>query len=256
MGASLGFTGNKQPIEANQENKLQKKLLLIESDQYLSQVFLVNENHSQYQTQTISMGLTVSADLQNYLVGHRPDMIILDIGLADSSELKIIDELRHIYDGFLIVLTSKSTEEQHFQMLDLGADDYLLKPIDSRILIKRIEKLFRRQIKNTGHIELASMTVGNICLQPQSQKCFINGKGVKLTTFEFNLLKALVEHHGNILSRDELYNTLLKRAYNGVERTLDVRMSQLREKLTMGGMKDHQIETVWGQGYMLSQINS
>ena len=141
-------------------------------------------------------------------------------------------------------------------MLDLGADDYLLKPIDSRILMKRIEMLFRRQIKNTGHIELASMTVGDLCLQPQSQKCFIDGKGVKLTTFEFNLLKSLVEHQGNILSRDELYNTLLRRAYNGVERTLDVRMSQLREKLTKGGMKNHQIETVWGQGYMLSQINS
>ena len=99
MGASLGFTGNKQTIEANQENKLQKKLLLIESDQYLSQVFLVNENHSQYQTQTIPMGLTVSADLQSYLVDHRPDMIILDIGLVDSSELKIINEISHIYDG-------------------------------------------------------------------------------------------------------------------------------------------------------------
>lgn len=256
MGSSLEFIKSTQTIERNQGNTVKKTLLLIESDKYLSQAFLLNDGKALYQTQKISMGESITQELERYFVEHRPDMMIVDIGLADGSELLAIKALRKHYDGLLMVVTSKSCEKEHFNVLDLGADDYLLKPLDSRILLKHIDVLFKHQLSKNNHVELASITMGDVCLQPQSQKCFINGEHVRLTTLEFNLLKSLVEHQGNILSRDELYNTLLRRQYNGVERTLDVRMSQLREKLTAAGMKGNQIETVWGQGYMLSHISA
>ncbi|TYK65873.1 response regulator transcription factor [Colwellia echini] len=256
MGSSLNLVQNTSTVEAKNSEKLKQKLLLIEDDRYLSQAFLVNDNKTAYQTTKICAGNSLKADLVKYLDEHRPDMIVLDVGFSGSESLSVIRNIRHLYDGILFIVSDNNSEQEQFSALKLGADDYLVKPMDSRILMMRIEGLLRRQNPVINQVDLASLTMGDVCLQPKSQKCFINGEGVKLTTFEFNLLKSLVEHQGNILSRDELYSTLLRRTYNGVERTLDVRMSQLREKLTMAGMKDNQIETVWGQGYMFNHISA
>jgi len=168
----------------------------------------------------------------------------------------MIRDIRTLFHGLLVIVSSQNNEQEQLDVFKLGADDYLAKPIDSRILMMRIAALFRRQHDKTNQVELASLTLGDVCLQPKSQRCFINGDVVKLTTFEFNLLKLLLERQGQILSRDQLYHTLLNRPYSGVERTLDVRMSQLREKLTLAGMIKNQIETVWGQGYMLNNTTA
>jgi len=256
MASSIELVENIQALETKNHNQIQQKLLLIENDHYLSKAFSDNGNQSIYQTTEIRTGEVLSQELENYLVDHRPSMIVLDVGFSDSAQLLIIRDLRALFDGLLVIVSSKNSEQEQVDAFKLGVDDYLLKPIDSRILMMRIEALFRRQSDKANQVELASLTMGDVCLQPKSQKCFINGEVVKLTTFEFNLLKSLVEHQGKILSRDQLYSTLLRRVYNGVERTLDVRMSQLREKLTIAGMKNNQIETVWGQGYMFNNIAS
>jgi DNA-binding response OmpR family regulator len=254
MASSIELVENILALETNNDNQLQQKLLLIENDHYLSKAFLVNGNQQGYHTTKIGAAETLSQELKHYLVDNRPNMIVLDVGFVDSAQLFIIRELRALFDGLLVIVSNTNSEQEQIDAFKLGADDYLLKPIDSRVLMMRVNALFRRQNNKVHQVELASLTAGDVCLQPKSQKCFINGEVVKLTTFEFNLLKSLIEHEGKILSRDQLYSILLKRVYNGVERTLDVRMSQLREKLTVGGMKNNQIETVWGQGYMFHNI--
>ncbi|MCJ8295265.1 MAG: response regulator transcription factor [Colwellia sp.] len=256
MASSIELVENTQALETNQNKQLQKKLLLIENDQYLSKAFAINAAGLGYQTTKVRTGEVLSQELKSYLIDNQPNMIVLDVGFSDSIQLLRIRDVRALFDGLLVVVSSKNSEQEHIDAFILGADDYLLKPINSRVLMMRIEALFRRQNNKENQVELASLTLGDVCLQPKSQKCFINGEVVKLTTFEFNLLKALLEHQGKILSRDQLYSTLLRRVYNGVERTLDVRMSQLREKLTLAGMQKNQIETVWGQGYMFNNISS
>jgi len=254
MASSIELVENTQPLETNNDKQLKQKLLLIESDNYLSKVFLVSDNQLGYQTTTIRTAEVLSQELKNHLVENQPNMIVLDIGFAEKVQFLIIRDLRAIFDGLLVIVSNMNDEQEQIDAFKLGVDDYLPKPIDNRILIMRIEALFRRQTNKVNQMELASLTMGDVCLQPKSQRCFVNGDMVKLTTFEFNLLKFLIEYQGKVLSRDNIYNTLLKRSYNGVERTLDVRISQLREKLTLGGMKNNQIETVWGQGYMLHNI--
>ncbi len=256
MGSSIDLIENTQPLETNLNKQLQPKLLLIENDHYLSKAFTSNVEQSDYQVSKISTGESISAELSDYLLDDNPDMIILDIGFADSTQLLAIREIRMLFRGLLVIVSSQNSEQEQVDAFKLGADDFLSKPIDSRILMMRIAALFRRQNDKENKVELASLSLGDICLQPLSQKCFVNGGLAKLTTFEFNLLKLLLEHQGQILSRDRLYNTLLNRTYNGSERTLDVRMSQLREKLTLAGMQKNQIETVWGQGYMFSNLNA
>lgn len=256
MASSIELVENTQPLETKNDNQLQQKLLLIENDHYLSKAFIVNGNQQDYHTKKIGTGENLSQELKSYLVDNRPNMIVLDVGFADSVKLLLIREIRALFDGLLVIVSNTNSEQEQIDVFKLGADDYLLKPIDSRILMMRVNALFRRQNNKIYQIELASLTAGDVCLQPKSQKCFIYGEVVKLTTFEFNLLKLLIEHQGKILSRDQLYSTLLKRVYNGAERTLDVRISQLREKLTVGGMKNNQIETVWGQGYMFHNLSA
>lgn len=256
MASSMELVENTQPLETNLNNQSNKKLLLIDNDHYLTKAFSTNGNQSGYQTTKICSDEVISQELKSYLVDNRPNMIVVDVDFSDNIQLPIIRDLRALFDGLLVVVSSKNCEQEQVDAFTLGADDYLIKPIDNRILMMRIAALFRRQNSRSNQVELGCLTMGDIFLQPKSKKCLINGEGVKLTTFEFNLLKVLLEHQGEILSRDQLYGTLLRRVYNGVERTLDVRMSQLREKLTQAGMAKNQIETVWGQGYMFNNIAS
>ncbi|ALO33960.1 two-component system response regulator [Colwellia sp. MT41] len=256
MPSSIELVENTTPLETNQNEQSSQQLLLIENEQYLSEAFAIHGTNLGYQTIKVSTGEVVSKELPRYLVDNQPNMIVLDVGFADSVKLLLIRDIRALFDGLLVVVSSKNSEQEQIDAFTLGADDYLVKPMNNRILMLRIAALFSRQNNKSNQVALASLTVGDVCLQPKSQKCFINGALVKLTTFEFKLLKVLLEHQGKILSRDQLYNTLLRRVYNGVERTLDVRMSQLREKLTLAGMKKNQIETVWGQGYMFNNLSS
>ncbi|WP_057830487.1 response regulator transcription factor [Colwellia sp. TT2012] len=256
MPSSIELVENTKPLETNQNKQSSQQLLLIENEHYLSKAFAIQGTNLGYQTINVSTGEVLSKELKSHLVDSRPNMIVLDIGFSDSIQLLVIGDIRVLFDGLLVVVSNKNSEQEQIDAFTLGADDYLIKPMNSRVLMVRIAALFRRKNTKTNQVALASLTLGDVCLQPKSQKCFIKGAVVKLTTFEFNLLKVLLEHQGKILSRDQLYNTLLRRVYNGVERTLDVRMSQLREKLTLAGMKKNQIETVWGQGYMFNNISS
>lgn len=254
MTSSMKLVEETQQLETNHEYQAAKKLLLIENDHYLNKAFSSDLNQLEYQITKACTGESISQELKSHLLNNQPDMIVLDLAFSDSMQLLFIRELRELFNGLLVVVSNKNSEQEQIDAFTLGADDYFCKPVDSRILMMRIAALFRRQNDMPKPVELASLTMGDVCLQPKSQKCLVKGNVVKLTTFEFNLLKVLIENQGQILTRDQLYSSLLSRVYNGVERTLDVRMSQLREKLTLAGMQSNQIETVWGQGYMFNNI--
>lgn len=236
--------------------QLQQKLLLIETDHYLSNAFAAATNEAFHNTLRVPADERLGEWLKNQLSGNQPNMIVVDVGVSSNEDLPLICNIRALYDGLIVVVSGKNSEREQLNALKSGADDYFYKPMDKRILMLRIEGLFRRQRAGGSQVELASISLGDICLQPKSQKCFVSGEGVRLTNFEFKLLKTLIEQQGKILTRDQLYSSLLRRTYNGVERTLDVRVSQLREKLTAAGMQKNKIETVWGQGYMLSNIEN
>jgi len=256
MKSSIELVEKTQPLENKVHNLQEHKVLLIEQDCYLNKAFSALLSQSVYQIDKVPFSANIRAALEDYLLKYNPDMIVLDLGFSDSTELMLIRDIRTLYQGLVVVMSNKSCEQEQLDAFKLGVDDYLCKPLDNRILMMRIAALFRRKSDRVKSVELASITLGDICLQPKSQKCFVKGAVVKLTNFEFNLLKELVENQGQILSRDQLYFILLSRTYNGVERTLDVRMSQLREKLTQAGMEKNQIETIWGQGYMFNNLSA
>jgi len=154
-----------------------------------------------------------------------------------------------------VLLTSQNSEQEQITAFNLGIDEYLVKPISENILNVRVDALLRRSIKAAAEDDRSHVQVGNLDLFPYSFKCQLAGKDIPLTQFEFKLLKLLADNVGKIMNRGFIYTELLGREYNGCERTVDVRVSQLRDKLTQKGEQQVRIETVWGQGYMLSLMN-
>jgi DNA-binding response OmpR family regulator len=256
MSSSIELVETTKALENGKNTQLKQKLLLIENDHYLSNAFAELENESPYNTARVPSDERLGEWLKNQLKDEKPNMMVIDVGASNNEQLPLIANIRALYDGLIVVVSSKNSEQEQINALKNGADEFIHKPMNKQILMLRIEGLFRRQRTFSAQVELASLSLGDICLQPKSQKCFVGGKRVMLTSFEFKLLKTLIEQQGKILTRDQLYSSLLRRTYNGVERTLDVRVSQLREKLTAAGMNKNKIETVWGQGYMLNNLEA
>jgi|GEM_PF-1018745 len=227
-------------------------ILIIESDLYLSGLLQTPFTEQSYAVSHAHYNGQLTSELKAAIIDKPSQLIVLNIAFMELAQLAIIHNIRQIFNGPLIVVSTQGSELEEVQAFNLGADEYLIKPISVNVLSVRIAALFRRYNQKTKQTELASLSFADVCLEPKAQRCFVNEKIVKLTGFEFNLLRLLLENEGKILSRDQLYSTLLGRVYNGAERTIDVRMSQLREKLLRAGMAKVQIETIWGQGYMLS----
>ena len=185
---------------------------------------------------------------------EKPDILLVDVTLPEKSVINLYQTLRAEYKGPILVLTNDPIEKLQVEALDVGIDDYLIKPVSSAILRARFEALLRR-VKEPFYQGVPNkVQVGGITLFPLAQKCEVNNQGVHLSTFEFRLLGLLLANVGQIMSRDSIYRTLLGREYNGEERTVDVRVSKLRDKLAGVGLAHAKIETVWGKGYILNEI--
>lgn len=228
-----------------------RSILLIGSDQRLSDLFQQHLCDHGYQVQQQHRDDSIEGSIAK----NQPEMVVLDIGFSDLTVLHIITTIRAIFTGPLILLTSRDSEQEQVMAFNLGVDDYLVKPISKNIFDVRVSALFNRYVKSQPVDKPAQIQLGDLILFPFSFKCQINGQFIALTQFEFKLLHLLVSNEGKIMKRDFIYKTLLGRKYNGSERTVDVRVSQLRDKLNRQGQQQTRIETVWGQGYMLNLLN-
>ena len=151
------------------------------------------------------------------------------------------------------MLTAQSDDKEQVTAFNLGADDYLVKPVSPSVLKVRIQGLLRRQPMQNVQQLPAVFQVGDLSVYPNANKCHVQGRRIKLSTFEFQLVSFLIRNAGRVMTRDSIYSSLLGRQYNGSERTVDVRISRLRDKLVRQGMEKAIIETVWGKGYILNE---
>lgn len=229
----------------------ERSILLIGNDQQLSDLFQQQLRGHGYQVQQKQPDKSI----EESIVKNKPEMVILDIGFSDLSSLHLIVIIRAVFSGPLILLTSCDSEQEQIMSFKLGVDEYLVKPISKNIFDVRVSALFKRLVKSQSIDNQTQIQAGDLTLFPFALKCQVNKQPVALTQFEFKLLHLLVSNEGKIMSRDLIYKTLLGREYNGSERTVDVRVSQLRDKLIRQGQQQTRIETVWGQGYMLNLLN-
>ncbi|HJY36908.1 MAG TPA: response regulator transcription factor [Steroidobacteraceae bacterium] len=185
-----------------------------------------------------------------HLQGELPDLVVLDLGLPGRDGFAVCKELRAASDLPILIVTARDNDIDHVVGLEIGADDYVVKPVEPRVLVARIHALLRRS-RAAAPVEPRILKFGELTINASARSVAIGATDVTLSRNEFGLLFFLACRAGEIQSRETLYLQLYKREYDGLDRTLDVRISHLRKKLGEAGAPDR-IRTVWGQGYLFS----
>ena len=182
---------------------------------------------------------------------HRFDVVLLDLMLPGLDGIQVCQRLRQRSDVPVIMLTARGEEADRVLGLELGADDYLAKPFSPRELLARIRALTRRARGRAGPPVGRVVTIGGLHLDPGGRRALLDDVDLDLTGYEFDLLKALAERAGRVLSREQLMELARGSADDSFDRSVDVHVSRLRQKLGDDPRTPRFIKTVRGVGYQL-----
>ena len=184
----------------------------------------------------------------------KPDLVVLDLMLPGLDGFEVCKQVRTDYDGPILMLTARDEDIDQVVGLEIGADDYVVKPAPPRLLLARIRALLRRtaQRDETAQVsfEQRELEFGLLKIMRNSRTVSLDEKVIEFTTTEFDLLWLLAINAGNILSRDQISETLTGLEYDGLDRSIDIRISRLRKLLLDDPTKSKGIKTVRGQGYL------
>lgn len=182
------------------------------------------------------------------------DLVVLDIMMPEMTGLDVLRELREDSLIPVLILTARGDDVDSIVGLELGADDYLAKPCNPRVLVARIRAILRRMESQSGPANVpaagAPLSVEDIELFRGSRKVLRSGKPVPMTSTEFGLLEALLSQAGHVVSKAELSEQVLGRELSRYDRSLDMHVSNLRKKLGPRSDGDERIKTVRGIGYL------
>lgn len=227
------------------------RILLVEDDTRLST--LVQE-YLQQQAMAVSIEHRGDSACQR-IVSEMPDLVILDLMLPGMDGLEICKAVRPEYPGPILMLTARDEDIDQVVGLEIGADDYVTKPVQPRVLLARIRALLRRfpshaqqtvpQKHNTPDIHY-----DNFRISTTAREVWLNDTTLDLTTNEFELLWLLASHAGEVLTRDTILDQLRGIGYDGLDRSVDIRISRLRKKLDDNTSRPFRIKTIRGKGYL------
>ncbi len=219
-------------------------ILLVEDDDRLRDLVSQYLHKNQYRVTALANGNQV---LQ-HLVDDKPDVIILDVMLPGIDGFSLCRQIRQTYTGPLLFMTAKNEAIDQVLGFEIGADDYVIKPVEPRVLVARIQALLRRTADNSP-TDLNNLVFGHLSIDKLSRRVSLKGDDVVLTSHEFDLLCMLAERAGQVVDRDSIYRDLIGREYDGLDRSADVRISRLRKKLGDNAQNPYRIKTIWGKGF-------
>ena len=183
-----------------------------------------------------------------------PDLVLLDIGLPDGSGLDVCRELRRTSDVPVIMLTARGSEADRVAGLELGADDYVVKPFSAREVTARVRAVLRRAQPTPGGGG-ETIEIGEIRLDAGRHEAALAGDALELSRKEFELLRALMEQAGTVITRQALIEQVWDMNWFGSTKTLDVHMSGLRRKLGDDAADPRYIHTVRGVGFRFANAD-
>jgi two-component system, OmpR family, response regulator RstA len=227
------------------------KILLVDDDQELTALI------GQFLT---SNGFAVMIEhdghnIMSYIQGSEiPDLIILDLMLPGKDGLTICKEIRELYQRPIVMLTALDDDIDEVTGLEVGADDYLAKPVKPRVLLAHIRAQLRMQERmelldceaTSQEIKTADLTIDDT-----SRSVTLRGDTIDLTSAEFDLLWLLAQHIGSTVSRESLHQQIFKLEFDGLDRSIDLRISRIRKKLGEDPKSPRLIKTVRNKGYLL-----
>lgn len=183
----------------------------------------------------------------------QPDLVILDLMLPGADGLEVCRLVRDDYDGAILMLTASQREADHVAGLELGADDFVTKPIEPAVLLARIRTQLRRANgARSAKQTVPVLSVGAIRVDLGVREVQVEGQTVPFTSMEFEIVAMLAADAGGVVSREDLYTKVLKTEYDGIDRGLDVHVSRIRKKLADGGFDASRLKSVRGVGYLLA----
>jgi len=196
---------------------------------------------------------TTAAAGRDQLRRELPDLLILDVMLPDTDGLTLCREFREQYDVPIVMLTARGETADKVMGLELGADDYMAKPFEPRELVARIQSVIRR---SKDRETTAVLACDGLRLEPDTRRIELDGNAVELTTMEFELLKDLMQSRGRVMSRDRLIERLRGFDAEVYDRSVDMLVSRLREKLGDDPKRPRFIRTVRMGGYQFVGVQA
>lgn len=238
-----------QPAQETQE---QQKVLVVDDDARLRTLLQRYLEEQGYMVKAVADAEQMDRALGRELYS----LMVLDLMLPGEDGLSICQRLRESENyGHLpiIMLTAKGDDNDRISGLEAGADDYLPKPFNPRELVARIKAVMRRQVKELPGApsqKEEQVEFGPYSLDLSTRSLKKNGENMSLTTGEFAVMKALVQHPREPLTRDKLMNLARGREWSAMERSIDVQVSRLRRLIEDDPSNARYIQTVWGVGYV------
>ena len=182
----------------------------------------------------------------------KPDLVILDLMLPGKDGLTICRELRRFDRIPILILTAKGENIDQVLGLEMGADDYVVKPVEPRVLLARVEALLRRVRPVPAETREARLTAGRLSIDCARRCATIDSHPVDLTTGDFDILWLLASRQGTVVTRDEILRVVRGIDYDGLDRSIDARICRLRRKLQDAGGAESMIKTVRLRGYLFA----
>ncbi|MBT8468803.1 MAG: response regulator transcription factor [Myxococcales bacterium] len=226
-------------------------LLIVEDDDQLAELLIEYLGQQGFELSRVASG-DVAAEK---ILKTRPDLVILDLMLPGANGLDVCREVRDSYSGSILMLTASQSEADHVAGLELGADDFVNKPIEPRVLLARIRAQLRRLNGGSdakSDDEGGILRVGSLQVDIASRDVSVEGELVPLTTMEFDVLLRLALEAGSVVKRDDLYTQVMGIEYDGIDRGMDVHVSRIRRKLQRAGFDSSRLKSVRGVGYLLA----
>lgn len=189
-------------------------------------------------------------DLQLTILNEN-DLVILDVMLPGQSGFSVCRDIRKSSRVPIIFVSARGAVNDRIVGLEIGADDYLQKPFEPRELVARIEAIFRRA--ETVQQNSLKLVADQICLDIGTRTVQIDAKEISLTTLEFDLLALFMRSSGKVLSRDFIRKNLNKSSWDGLDRSIDIAVSRIRQRIGDEPKQPKYLKTVWGEGYLFAK---
>lgn len=227
-----------------------KQILVVDDEKPISDIVKFNLENEGYEVITAFDG----QEALDMVEEHVPDLILLDLMLPKVDGLEVAREVRKTYDMPIIIVSAKDQEIDKVLGLELGADDYITKPFSNRELVARVKANLRRQGSNQTAEEVnenQDLAIGDLMIHPAQYNATKNGEELELTHREYELLLYLAQHVGEVMTREDLLETVWGYDYFGDVRTVDVTVRRLREKIEDSPSHPTYLITRRGVGYYL-----
>jgi two-component system, OmpR family, response regulator RstA len=232
-------------MEDNLESGDMEHVLIIEDDVRLAELTRDYLEANGFQVTVEAEG---SRGVEQILT-LQPDLVILDLMLPGEDGLSICRRARPDYNGPILMLTARTDDMDQVLGLEMGADDYVPKPVQPRVLLARMRALLRRA-DNTEQGGDVRLSFGNLDIDSATREAWLEGDRIDLTSAEFDLLWLLASNAGRVLTREEIFSDLRGIKYDGQDRSIDVRVSRIRPKIGDDPNHPHRIKTVRSKGYL------